>query len=257
LQLVFLPASPRTPAKGEMIMLAEVLDANRSVLQFVSHERQVEAEGPVTLVERIARAPVRSIGAKEHVFTQGDHRSHLYRVEAGAICLYKVLSDGRRQVIGFAYPGDWLGLGPAGAHKHNAQTTRPSRLRCLPWKSIECAARQNPALGMTIWELMAQELTGAQNLLLTIGQRTATERVAAFLVELSRRNARRGENARLIALPMTRTDMGDLLGLTIETVSRILSQLRRGKIIELAQSSRVQILDVEALMRLATGGKDQ
>lgn len=238
-------------------MLAEALDADRPVLQFVSRSRQADAENPETLDERLGRAPVRSVGAKKHVFTQGDHRSHLYRVEAGAICLYKVLPDGRRQVIGFAYPGDVLGLGPSGTHKHNAQATRPSRLRCLPWRSIERAARQNPALGVTVWELMAQELTGAQSLLLTIGQRTAAERVAAFLLELSRRNAHRGEDAYLIALHMTRTDIGDLLALTIETVSRILSQLRRDKIIDLEQSSRVQIRDIKALTRLVRGGKDK
>ena len=237
-------------------MLAEALDANRPALQHVARSRQVDAEEPESLDERIARAPIRSVEAKEHVFTQGDQRSHLYRVEAGAICLYKVLPDGRRQVFGFAYPGDVLGLGSSGAHKLNAQATRLSRLRCLPWRSVERAARQNPALGITLWELFAQELTCAHNLLLTIGQRTAMERVAAFLVELSRRNARRGEDARLIVLPMTRTDIGDLLALTIETVSRILSQLRRHKIIDLEQSSRVRIRDIDALMRLARGGKD-
>ncbi len=238
-------------------MLAETLDANRFELQFASRSKQVDAGEPETLEERLARAPVRSVGAKKHVFTQGDHRSHLYRVEAGAVCLYKVLPDGRRQVIGFAYPGDIIGLGPAGAHKHNAQATTISRVRCLPWRSVERAARQHPAVGVTVWELMAHEMSCAHNLLLTIGQRTAMERVACFLVELSRRNARRGEDACHLALPMTRTDIGDLLALTIETVSRILSQLRRHKIIDLEQSNRVYIRDMQALMRLARGGKDQ
>jgi CRP/FNR family transcriptional regulator len=100
---------------------------------------------------------------------------------------------------------------------------------------------------------MGRELTRAHDLLLTIGQRSAEERVAAFLLALSRRNASAGARPDLIALPMTRTDIGDLLALTIETVSRILSRMRRQGIIDLERSHMVRILDIQALARLATG----
>jgi CRP/FNR family transcriptional regulator len=238
-----------------MIMLSEAVEANWPV-RFAARSREPEADVLESLEERVARAPVRTVEAKKHIFTEGDHRSHLYRVESGAVCLYKVLPDGRRQVVGFAYPGDLLGFGPSGAHQLNAQTTKPSRLRCLPWRTVERAARANPALGMTLLEVIAQELAAAHELLLTTGKRTATERVAAFLLVISRRNERRGENPALIVLPMTRTDIGDLLALTIETVSRVLSRLRHEQIIELTKSSRVHIRDLEALKDLAKGGKD-
>ena len=118
------------------------------------------------------------------------------------------------------------------------------------------AASGNPVLGIALCEAISQELAAAHELLLTTGQRTATERVAAFLLAISRRNARRGEDEFAIILPMTRTDIGDLLALTIETVSRVFSCLRRQKIIDLAQSRHVRIRDMEALERLARGGKD-
>lgn len=237
-------------------MLSEALEANWMAKRLPARSKEPDADEPESLEERIARAPVRAVDAKEHVFTEGDQRSHLYCVESGAICLYKVLPDGRRRVLGFAYPGDLLGLDPSGAHQLNAQATKPSRLRCLPWRTIERAAQQYPGLGIALWEAIAQELAAAHELLLTTGQRTATERVAAFLLTISRRNERRGEDATLIDLQMTRTDIGDLLALTIETVSRVLSRLRHQQIIGLAKSSRVHIRDIEALRNLAKGGQE-
>src|SRR5262245_56033203 len=71
---------------------------------------------PSTLDEHLSRAPLRSCAAKEHVFTEGDARTSLYRLESGAVCLYKVMPDGRRQVLGFAYPGDLIGLGSCAEH---------------------------------------------------------------------------------------------------------------------------------------------
>jgi CRP/FNR family transcriptional regulator len=236
-------------------MLSEALEASWPA-RFVSRSREAEAETPETLEERIARAPLRAVDTRKHVFTEGDHRSHLYRVESGAICLYKMLPDGRRQVVGFAYPGDLLGFGPPGAHQLNAQATIRSQLRCVPWRSVERAARANPILGIALWEAIAQELASAHELLLTAGQRTATERVAAFLLAVSRRNACRGEDELVVILPMTRTDIGDSLALTIETVSRVFTSLRRARVIDLAHRSHVRIRDMDALEQLAKGGKD-
>jgi CRP/FNR family transcriptional regulator len=216
-----------------------------------------QSAAPHSLDAHISRAPVRSVQAKEHVFAEGDDRSHLYRVEAGAICLYKVLPDGRRQVLGFAYPGDLVGLGPLGEHQFNAQATKPSRLRSLPWSTVRQVARHDPGLGIKLYEMISQELAAAHDLLLTTGQRTAVERVAAFLLAMSRRSERKGGDAATIDLPMTRSDIGDFLGLTIETVSRTFTKLRQLGVIDLAQSTLVQVLDIEALERLAEGGGDR
>jgi CRP/FNR family transcriptional regulator len=209
---------------------------------------------PHTLDEHLSRAPLRGVEAKDHVFTEGDARSHVYRIETGAVCLYKVLSDGRRQVLGFAYPGDLVGLGAPGAHQFNAQATKSSRLRALPWGTVQKIARHDPELGIKLYEMISEELAAARDLLMSTGQRTATERLAVFLLAMSRRNERRGQKPTVIDLPMTRSDIGDFLGLTIETVSRTFTKLRHLRVIDLAQCARVQLLDVDALQRLAGGG---
>jgi CRP/FNR family transcriptional regulator len=156
-------------------------------------------------------------------------------------------------VLGFAYPGDLIGLGAQGEHVMNAQAVKPTRLRCLPISALHQAARQDPRLGFKLYEAMARELAATHDLLLTTGQRSATERVVAFLLAFSRRNERNGQDPHLVDLPMTRSDIADFLGLTIETVSRTFTKLKTFRLIELPQSSRVRITSIEQLRELADG----
>lgn len=201
----------------------------------------------------MAAGSTRSLKPREHIFNAGDARTHVFRVEAGAICLYKIMPDGRRQVIDFAYPGDFIGLGCDTEHALNAQALEPVRLRCLPAATLSRLAGRDPMLGLKMYEAMSHELAAAQDHLFTIGQRSAAERVACFLLALSRRNQRREKDPGLVVLPMTRSDIADFLGLTIETISRMLTKLRQAKIIDLEQCTLVRILDRAALERLAGG----
>lgn len=210
----------------------------------------VPAEG---LEAYMATGSTRSIKAREHVFSAGDARTHVFRIEAGCVCLYKIMPDGRRQVIDFAYPGDYIGLGCDTEHSLNAQALEPARLRCLPAATLTRLAGRDPALGLKMYEALSLELAAAQDHLFTIGQRSAAERVACFLLALSRRNRRRDKDPGLVVLPMTRSDIADFLGLTIETISRMLTKLRLAKIIDLEQCTLVRILDGMALERLAQG----
>jgi CRP/FNR family transcriptional regulator len=199
----------------------------------------------------LARASLRRVEVKEFLFVEGDPISHVYRIETGAIALFKVLSDGRRQVMGFAYPGDLVGLGVEGQHVMNAQAVKPTRLRCMPLATLQKSAAEDPSLGFKLYEALSRELAATRDLMLTTGQRSALERLASFLVALSRRNARGGRDPFCFELPMTRTDIGDFLGLTIETVSRMFTKLRIMGLIELPQSNQVKLLKPEALKSLA------
>jgi CRP/FNR family transcriptional regulator, anaerobic regulatory protein len=203
--------------------------------------------------QRLTQAPLRRIEARELLFAEGDDVSHIYRIETGAIALYKMLSDGRRQIMGFAFPGDLIGLGIEREHVMNAQAVKPTRLRCLPIASLRHAAAKDPALALKLYEALAGELAATRDLLLTTGQRSALERVAGFLLSLSRRHDRSGLDPANFKLPMTRTDIGDFLGLTIETVSRTFTKLRLLGLLELPQSSQVQLRDVDRLESLADG----
>jgi CRP-like cAMP-binding protein len=201
----------------------------------------------------LAHASLRRVEAKEFLFAEGDAASHLYRIETGAIAFYKVLADGRRQVMGFAYPGDLIGLGVQGEHVMNAQAIKPTRLRCLPLAALRQSAANDPMLGFKLYEALARELAATRDLMLTTGQRSAVERVAGFLLAFSRRNKRHGKDPTSFELPMTRTDIGDFLGLTIETISRTFTKLKLLGLIELPLSNQIKLLDIEELESLAAG----
>jgi CRP/FNR family transcriptional regulator, anaerobic regulatory protein len=189
-------------------------------------------------------SPVRIVEAKEHIF-----------VEAGNIAIYHMLSDGRRQVLDFAYPGDIIGLGAIREHNASAQATCRARIHCIPAGALLEAASRNPAISRRFMEALARELQAARELLFTVSQRSATERVASFLLALSRRNSERGENPDEVVLPMTRTDIADFLGLTIETVSRTLTRFRMLRVIGIEQCILITIRDAAALADLAAGGE--
>jgi CRP/FNR family transcriptional regulator len=123
----------------------------------------------------------------------------------------------------------------------------------MPLATLRELAQSDTRLGIKLYEALSRELMAARELLFTVSQRTAAERIAAFLLALSRRNVRRGESSREIVLPMTRMDIADFLGLTIETVSRTLTKLRSDGVIDLEQCILVSILKPEALANLAQG----
>jgi CRP/FNR family transcriptional regulator len=204
------------------------------------------------LTHSLPAGRVRIVAAKEHVFCEGDPATHVYRVEAGHICIYRMLPDGRRQVINFACPGDFVGLGSLGTHATSAQASTRTRLRSFPMTHLQECAAQDARLGLKLYEAVAEELTAARDLLMTVCHRTASERLAAFLLALSRRNRRRGESELELVLPMTRADIADLLGLTIETISRTFTKFRVEGLIDLEQCILVTIRNSQAL-ELAAG----
>jgi CRP/FNR family transcriptional regulator len=212
---------------------------------------RASSQDPV--VDRLAPGPARLFGSREQIFLEGDVKTHLYRIESGTVCLYKMLSDGRRQIIEFAFEGDFIGLGGSRTHTVGAEAVSPARLRCLPIEGVRRRVAGDPRFAVALYDVMGAELAEARDLLLTVGRRSAIERVAAFLHALARRNARKGRDPGVVELPMTRTDIGDFLGLTIETVSRTITRLKTTGVIRLEQSSRVRILDRARLAALADG----
>ena len=222
-----------------------------------SHEApQGRTVGGDILARRLGAGQLRIFEAKEYIFREGDPVTNVYLVEVGHICIYRTLADGRRQVIDFAYPGDIVGLGAMGEHGNNAQATARTRVRCMPTASLQQAIREDGRLGLKLCEALSRELIASRELLFTVSQRTAGERVATFLMGLSRRNERIGADPHEFVLPMTRADIADFLGLTIETVSRTFTRLRGDGLIDLAQSVLVTIVDYDGLKALADGRND-
>jgi CRP/FNR family transcriptional regulator, anaerobic regulatory protein len=188
---------------------------------------------------------------RQDVFYQGDIKGSVHQVESGAVCLYRTLANGKRQIFDFAFAGDVIGLGASSAYTYSAQTIGLVTLKSVPMSKIRMWASRDPEFAFGLYQAISSELEATRDLLLSLGQQSALERVAIFLLTLSERNRRNGRNPHLLAIPMTRSDIGDLLGLTIETVSRCLTKLRRQKSIDIIRGSIVQIIAPESLKAVA------
>lgn len=155
---------------------------------------------------------VRRVDAKGHLFVEGDPKSHVYKIASRAICLYRIQLDGRRQIIEFAFEGDLIGIGSAAVQSCNAQALVSTRLKYLSlYRHIANAARRDVKIALGLYEALSCEQIRSREHLSYLGRRGATERLAAFLVGLSRRNHETGRNPRILWLPMTRVDIADYL----------------------------------------------
>jgi CRP/FNR family transcriptional regulator, nitrogen fixation regulation protein len=157
----------------------------------------------------------------EEIYGEDESAEYVYQVISGAVRSYKLLSDGRRQIGAFHLPGDAFGLESGTVHRLTAEAIIDTTVRLVKRRSLEQAATVDVNVARKLWRMTAGDLRHAEDHMLLLGRKTAMERVATFLLEMDRRLAVTG----MMALPMCRRDIGDYLGLTLETVSRALSQL--------------------------------
>lgn len=198
---------------------------------------------------------IRSVPAKEVVYCQGDSSDYVYEVIEGVVKLYMLTADGRLQIMGFAYPGQILALDADSHHLTTAEAVTPAKLCQYPRAKFERVIDEHPQLARQLFAIVAQDLTAARSQMLLLGRKSATERLASFLLDLSERSVARGEDPDLIALPMSRGDIGDYLGLTIETVSRTMTRLRQLGVLDLHQHRTVAIRDRARLSEMAEDGE--
>ena len=157
----------------------------------------------------------------EEIYGEGEPADYLYKVVSGTARTSKILADGRRQIGAFHLPGDVFGLDAASTHRLTAEAIADTTVRLVKRRTLEAAAGANVQVAHNLWTMTASDLRHAEDHMLLLGRKTAMEKVATFLLEMDRRLAKAG----MMALPMCRRDIGDYLGLTLETVSRALSQL--------------------------------
>lgn len=204
--------------------------------------------------DRLAALAVhRRLRAKETAFYEGDAADALFEVVGGVLKLYKLLPDGRRQITGFAYPGSWVGIGLCDTYAYTAEAVTDVTLIRYPRARLESLYDEVPGLARRILSLTAAELATAQDQMLLLGRKSAMEKIASFLLRLSEQAEERGDDASELNLPMSRTDIGDYLGLTIETTCRVLSQLCRMGVIEMCGRNRIRLRDPDQLADLAEG----
>ncbi len=200
-----------------------------------------------------ADAPCRQLRSSAPLFAEGDRKLHAYKIESGVVLVYKILNDGVRQIVRLAFPGDFIGLDADEAHGYEAQTLSPTRIRSVPTSVLWRRASEDLQLGRDILETLSREVSDARTHLLMIGRLSATSRVATFLLSLISRNARRGLDTGNILLPVRRSDIADFLCLSVETVSRSLTELKTHHAISLRGWRNVRVHDEELLEALADG----
>ena len=185
------------------------------------------------------------------VFFEGDENTYLFNVVSGAVRLSKLLPDGRRQVTGFLFPGDFIGLSVADKYAYTAETLSNTSLCRFNRPNLIKLLDRFPKLEHRLLELASNELIEAQDHMVLLGQKDLTERISGILINLLKRTGQRRNDAVVIDLPMSRTDLAEYAGVTTESVSRCLTRLRKAKVISLPKSSSVHVLQEDELERLA------
>jgi CRP-like cAMP-binding protein len=184
--------------------------------------------------------------ADRPLFREGDRAEFCYKILAGAVRICKLMPDGRRQVTNFFLPGSILGFDLETQHGFTAETIVESVVRRYSKAPLDRLANERPGVAQQMLTLAVGRLASAQNQALALSRKSAMERLAGFLI--GQADARTN-----IALPMSRLDIADYLGLTVETVSRLFTRLRRDGIIELPTAQSVVIRDRDALDELCDG----
>lgn len=187
---------------------------------------------------------------------EGDAAQFFYNVNSGTVRLFKALPDGRRQITGFAGPGHFIGLAATDMNVVSAETMEPVQLCRFSRAGMRAMFEEYPALERKLLDVAMHELVLSQQQMLLLGRKTALERIASFLLSWAQRqeNCNTGKlprpNAKL-TLPLSRTDLADYLGLTIETVSRSLSALKKEGLIEIPNIHEIVLLRPQALENIA------
>jgi len=199
-----------------------------------------------------ALAPLEQIGTRrsftrdEAIYTDSDLSDCWYNVISGAVRICKLLADGRRHIAEFCFPGDWFGLSASGVRIASAEAVGEVIVMRYPKRASDQLIDENPRLVRGLYDRTLRELTHAQTHMLLLGRMTAAERVASFLLEISERQ----DAPHALDLPMSRNDIADYLGLTIETVCRVLSGFRRNGIIAIPIPYRIELRDRKVLEAL-------
>lgn len=195
----------------------------------------------------VAHGTIVPVARDAAIFAQEDEVAHVYKVVSGAVRVTRLLADGRRHIVAFYFAGELFGLEAGETHQFAAEAVVASRIAFVRRSAVASETEFSDGAMWAIWRLMAKELAHAQDHALVLGRLNAEERVCAFLRDMTARTG--SESA--IDLPMSRTDIADYLGLTIETVSRTLTHMERQGTIRFSGARRIHLQGGRSLARVA------
>ena len=188
----------------------------------------------------------------DHLYRESDDFKSVYAVRSGSLKAYRTTDDGREQVTGFYFPGEVIGMDGIAKNSHacSAKALETAAVCEIPFSSLRDLSLKMPNLQHHFFKLMSREITEDQQLITLLSKNTAEERIAALMLSISSRNARRKLSATNFRLPMSRIDIGNYLGLTVETVSRVFSRLQKLEVLQVS-NKEIEILDLKALQDVA------
>lgn len=186
------------------------------------------------------------------LYEQGSEFKSIFAVRSGAIKTYRVTASGEEHVLGFYLPGEIVGIDGLSSHRYASYAVAldTSAICEIPFEKLESLSLKLPSLQRYFFQMMSREITDDQKLLSVVGKNTADQRVASLLLSISARHRRRQLSPEEFVLPMSRQDIANFLGLTIETVSRVLRRLKDNQIVSV-EGKAVVIMDYDALQEMA------
>lgn len=203
------------------------------------------ADLPRQAANPLPQSQRRHVARGEELFAEGDTADYFYKVVSGTVRTCKLLSDGRRQIEAFHFRDDLFGFESGRTHRFTAEAVDDVEVLALRHGHLTSLVRDNPAFGDQIMAATLCSLDRAHDHMVLLGRKTAQEKIASFLLEMAQRLA----TADRLDLPMQRADIADHLGLTIETVSRTLTQMARDGLISLAATGRTVVLSNRQALR--------
>jgi CRP/FNR family transcriptional regulator len=192
------------------------------------------------------------INKNEYLYKQNSPFSSVYAVRSGCLKAYRLTNDGEEQITGFYFPGEILGMDGIGKNKHNcsAKALETSAVCEIPFEQLGELSTQLPELQKHFFQIMSHEISSDQQLITLLSKNSAEEKLATLLISLSARFAQRKLSSTKFRLPMSRTDIGNYLGLTVETVSRVFGRFQKQNLLSV-DGKEVTILDFNELKSIS------
>ena len=226
-------------------MYRQLGNAGHRGVGVLGHDRPaIASSGQLDALVALERIGTRFKFPPNHeIYAEGDRADYWYKVISGTVRVCKLLADGRRHIGEFCFSGDYFGIDSGAERLYSAEAVDDVIVMRFERKATERLMDQNAALARILRDTVLRELTNAHGRTLLLGRMTALERVATFLLEMFERRDR----TKTLDLPMSRNDIADYLGLTIETVCRTLSAFKRDGVIGIPSPHRIELLDRDAL----------
>lgn len=213
-------------------------------------------DAPETLSDVFLRQPCEHLAGGQSLFFEGDEARHVFEVTEGSLRVFRIIADGRRVITGFAHQGDVVGVSLRSAYPYSAEAICETRVRRLSRRSFDAVTQENEVLRDQVFARLCDEMAAAQDQMVLLSSKTAEERLCTFLLKHMKRTLATQALQPVLDIPMTRLDMGDYLGLTIETVSRTISKLIARGVISPVGRHAIRVNNPSLLAQMAGDGDE-